>query len=133
MPSSTDNRTSYFLGRRVERLFFSGFVLILLCFVEAYLSTAAAHFAKGSPITALTALISRLEPEQARLEELFNRELRLATESLETAAIRKRLGLDPKFRSKDDTSSRPYSEELHKMVDDANRAEIGRASCRERV
>ena len=115
MASSPDTRALSLLGRRVERLIFGGILLVVLCFVETYLTTANKQFSEDRSLDTVKSLLKLLETDETRLTNLFQNKLddTLNATSLnnvldrekEVNETRKMLGLPPAPPSK--PSERP--------------------------
>ena len=75
MTGVVDNRALYFLGRRVERLFLTGIILVVLCFLEAYLTTANRELSNDQSASVIAALLGRLRSEEPKLTVLFGAKL----------------------------------------------------------
>lgn len=59
------------LGRRMERLLFSGVLIIGACFVHVFFALASERFSMETPAQGLERLITEIETEEARLNELY--------------------------------------------------------------
>jgi hypothetical protein len=64
--------TLHFLGRRLERLFFGGLFIILLCLVELSFASAHKQLAEDHSAAGVTLLLERLKGSQETLENLYN-------------------------------------------------------------
>lgn len=106
MTSLPDTRSLYFLGRRVERLIFGGILLVVLCFIETYLTTANRQLAEDRSVNAITSLLNQLESKEPQLTALFQikaespslRLLQLSKSTERQKSInetRRKLGLPP--------------------------------------
>jgi hypothetical protein len=106
MTTIQESHDLYTLGRRVERLFLLGVVLIVLSFVETYLITANRQLSRDQSAAAIIALQDKIIAEEPHLTVLFQTKLALptqqeptiessqSTERSKLAAItRKQLGL----------------------------------------
>jgi hypothetical protein len=72
VPTSFDGSSNLqSLGRRMERLFFTGFLLTALCFVEMYVTAANEQFAQDRSLTTISALTKRIYGDQVHLQQLF--------------------------------------------------------------
>lgn len=67
-----DPRTLYFLGRRVERLAFTGILLIVLSFVDIYFATANIQLIADRSSTAIATLLNKMKTEEKRLTTLYH-------------------------------------------------------------
>jgi hypothetical protein len=119
-----------FLGRRVERLVFVGILLILLCFVEAYLAAANTQLNQDRHADAVTALLNHLEPNSLHLADLYKTKSPppspLTSTSSSTAKrqkaineTRKKLGLPPALPPKPERPvPKPptYADTLHGII-----------------
>src|SRR5579871_2054325 len=118
MPGAPDIRTLQMVGRRLERLFLLGFVLVLLSFLQLYLATAASVFSHERPIATLSALMARIGSDQQELQKTFASEAEIARQLDVYADTRKRLGLPPQLPSKVELQKHPYSQNLRRIVAD---------------
>jgi hypothetical protein len=133
MTSSPDTRALYFLGRRVERLILGGILLVVLCFVETYLTTANKQFSEDRSADTITNLLNRLELDEPRLTNLFqtkpettlqNSQLNDFTDEQKSISdTRKKLGLPPLPPSK--PSERPPEPRTYKEALDSIIIELG--------
>ncbi|MBN9134167.1 MAG: hypothetical protein J0H48_12525 [Nitrosospira multiformis] len=122
----------FFLGRRVERLFLGGILLVVLCFVEAYLTTANKQFLEDHSVSTIAGLLKRLESEESRLADLFQAKSELNTSPVPNNAktrqkeitvdqTRKLLGLPPRpFPNSPEVSPKitTYKEALEQIVNE---------------
>lgn len=106
------------LGRRIERLLYFGFVLLLLCALEVYLAAAAAYFS-ATDTRSLDALVAQIESDESELQKLYDASKRPRHLSSEreraVASMRKSLGLPP--RPADPLDNVPtYRSRLHDIL-----------------
>jgi hypothetical protein len=132
MANTPDTRTLHFLGRRVERLIFGGIFLVIVCFVETYLTTANRQLAEDRSTSTITALLNRLTSDEPHLTILFQSKIEspksiasTLSKSLEKDSLvnetRKKLGLPPSATPKQSESlpiPRTYRETLDDIVSD---------------
>jgi hypothetical protein len=69
--TTSSNEVLYVLGRRMERLFLLGVVLIVLSFVEVFLTTASKQLSEDRAQAAVVALTDQLASKQESLTALF--------------------------------------------------------------
>jgi hypothetical protein len=58
------------LGRRIERLFYFGAILIVLCVIQTYLTTTLSYIRSKNPV-ALSTLSSKVEADMSHLQKLY--------------------------------------------------------------
>ena len=75
MTTIQESHDLYTLGRRVERLFLLGIVLIVLSFAETYLITANSQLSRDQSAAAIIALQEKLTTEEQHLTTLFQSKL----------------------------------------------------------
>jgi hypothetical protein len=68
---SYESQPLFILGRRMERLFLLGVVLIVLVFVEMYVTTAAKQISEDRSLAAISTLLDRITSEQQSLTLIF--------------------------------------------------------------
>jgi hypothetical protein len=71
--SSTEQRSRslYFLGRRLERLFLGGVLLVVLSFLSVLLTTASKQLTNDKALAGVTALEESIAKDKDHLTELF--------------------------------------------------------------
>ncbi len=124
MTSSPDTRALFPLGRRVERLIYGGILLIVLCFIETYSTTANRQLAEDRSTRAVSVLLDRLEKKQGDLALLFysTPQLRQSSKSEREQAVddtRRKLGLPTLAempRSAPSAEPQTYSDALGEIV-----------------
>jgi hypothetical protein len=127
-----------FLGRRVERLIFSGVLLVLLCFIETFLATANRQISENRSADVLRGLIEQIAKDESRLSELFQAgelpsKARLIQEvDAEDAKNNTRilLGLPPALPKKTEELQEPqtYRAALTKIISDVVASARGRST-----
>ncbi len=122
------------LGRRIERLLYVGFLLIALCMLEAYLATAAAHFANEGE-REVDALIDRMAQRKGSLDAAFADQQKspaakalVGEQAKRAAATRRALGMPPEAAEPAADNELSYSSQLKELTGpkflDARKSEI---------
>jgi hypothetical protein len=101
--AGNDSPFLWTIGRRVERLFVLGLVLMALSFFEIYLTTANFLISQDRAFLAVTGLLNGIQENRSQLEMLFNVKPDMAASApteiggraARVAAARKKLGLAP--------------------------------------
>jgi hypothetical protein len=110
------------LGKRIERLFYFGFLLILLSFVELYFSSAAVFFSNTNESTA-SFYLSKMEQAARELNFAFVQstvkisKAELDKRRLAIAENRAALGLPPEEEKKEEKSPKSYKTMLKEIYD----------------
>jgi hypothetical protein len=125
-PEST--KALSFLGRRLERLFFVGILLVVVCFLESYLAAASHQLAKDNSLSALTLLYNEIAARQDELDELFKKPTPASPighlqgqDAERIAETRRKLGLPlegPQEAGDARGQPRTYEEALSKILED---------------
>lgn len=101
------------LGRRIERLFYIGFLIIIACFIEFYLSVSGAYFFEMNEKVS-EFYLNKIESKKEELDKAFTRQKNpsLAASDAEhdkrATRTRVELGLPPISETKRENSEKTY-------------------------
>jgi hypothetical protein len=125
MPSPAPISSLSIFGKRVERLFYFGIVLLLLSFFELYFVSASIYGGKENPKN-IERFIARFEPNIDKLWVLFSNPIPSSKEAITASqreirvnATRKLLGLPSQINETKKTET--YSDALNEVVRSAAR------------
>jgi len=113
------------LGRRIERIFYLGAVLIAICLAQVYLVTTVVYVKSQNPL-GLRVVANKLSADLDRLQTLYDRQQAprpttdLSKRSRLVKQTRARLGLPPPAPAADDETQETYHEALSRIIKEAS-------------